>query len=620
MTITERFLKLFGYRAPTQRARTYMDPALTAYFGGAVSSAGVSVDEISALNFSPVWQAVRIISETVATLPIHVYRRDTDGRRRADDLLVADLLRWEPNPEMTSTQFREAWVAHALTWGNGFAEIERDSLGRAMRIWLLLPNAVTVTRDPAGNVIYLIRHESGQQVALPQSDVLHLAGPGFDGLIGYSVISKARESIGLGLACEQFGSSMFGSGARPSGILEHPGRLSDDARARLRGDFERLHAGIDNAHRVAVLEEGLKWTQTSIPPDDAQFLQTRAYQIEEIARWFNIPVSKLRIKDGGSYASLEQENSAFLTECLRPWLVRIEQEVRRKLLLPESSALYVEHNVDGLLRTDLASRYQAYSIGRNWGWLSVNEVRALEQLEPVEGGDTYMMPMNMMPMGTQPGPVAPAGGPGLGAPAVGNESNIEAPVPAVDVAATALNGAQIDSLLTVVSQVAQGLIPPANAKAIIESAFPFLSPSAVAKIFAGLESGASPSQIIRNLNYRETPSRYSKIDFTPPQGVRNAARQGLEWRREYNRGATAVGVARARDLSNGIQISPETIRRMVSYFARHEVDKQGEGWAPGQDGFPSAGRIAWACWGDDEGRRWAEKISGQMDRADELEG
>jgi len=552
MTITERIANLFGYVRPATRAKTYMDPALTAYFGGAVSSAGVSVDEISALNFSPVWQAVRIISETVATLPVHVYRREPDGRRRADDLLVADLLRWEPNPEMTATQFREAWVAHALTWGNGFAEIERDSLGRAMRIWLLLPNAVTVTRDPAGNVIYLIRHESGQQVAVPQSDMLHLAGPGFDGLMGYSVINKARESIGLGLACEQFGGSMFGSGARPSGILEHPGRLSDDARARLRGDFERLHSGIDNAHRVAVLEEGLRWTQTSIPPDDAQFLQTRAYQIEEIARWFNIPVSKLRVKDGGSYSSLEQENSAFLTECLRPWLVRIEQEVRRKLLLPESSALYVEHNVDGLLRTDLASRYQAYSIGRNWGWLSVNEVRALEQLEPVDGGDTYMMPMNMMPMGTQPGPVAPASSPAT------------------------------------TEQPAEDGSPSSN--------------------------GAPAPEI------RAIPRRYGGIDFIPPQGVRNAAKQGLEWRREHGRGGTAVGVARARDLSNGIQISPETIRRMVSYFARHEVDQQGEGWAPGQDGFPSAGRIAWALWGDDEGRRWAEKIAGQMDRADELEG
>ena len=552
MTLTDRIRNLFGFQKPATRARTFMDPALTAYFGGSVSTAGVSVDEFSALNYSPVFQAVRIISETVATLPIHVYRRDQDGRRRQDDLIVADLLRWEPNPEMTAVQFREAWVAHAISWGNGFAEIERDGLGRAIRLWLLPPSSVTVSRDAAGNIIYQYREQTGPVITLPHNDVLHLAGPGFDGLVGYSVIQKAREGIGLALAAEQFGSALFGTGARPSGILEHPGRLSDEARARLRGDWERLHAGIDNAHRVAVLEEGLKWTQTSIPPDDAQFLQTRTFQIEEVARWFNIPVSKLRVKDGGSYASLEQENSAFLSECLRPWLVRIEQEVRKKLLLPESAALYCEHNVDGLLRTDLQSRYSAYSVGRNWGWLSVNEVRALEQLEPIQGGDQYMTPMNMQPLGVQPGAIAPPSSPA-----------------------------------TVEQPVEDG------------------SPSSAA---------ASPPEI------RAVTRRYGGISFLPPQGVRNAARQGLEWRREYNRGGTAVGVARARDLSNGIQISPETIRRMVSYFARHEVDKQGEGWAPGQDGFPSAGRIAWALWGDDEGRRWSEKIAGQMDRADELEG
>lgn len=552
MTLTDRIRNLFGFQKPATRARTFMDPALTAYFGGSVSTAGVSVDEFSALNYSPVFQAVRIISETVATLPIHVYRRDQDGRRRQDDLIVADLLRWEPNPEMTAVQFREAWVAHAISWGNGFAEIERDGLGRAIRLWLLPPSSVTVSRDLAGNIIYQYREQTGPVITLPQNDVLHLAGPGFDGLVGYSVIQKAREGIGLALAAEQFGSALFGTGARPSGILEHPGRLSDDARARLRGDWERLHAGIDNAHRVAVLEEGLKWTQTSIPPDDAQFLQTRNFQIEEIARWFNIPVSKLRVKDGGSYASLEQENSAFLSECLRPWLVRIEQEVRKKLLLPESAALYCEHNVDGLLRTDLQSRYSAYSVGRNWGWLSVNEVRALEQLEPIQGGDQYMTPMNMQPLGVQPGAIAPPSSP----------ATVEQPV----------------------------------------------------------EDGSPSSAAASTPEIRAVPRRYGGIDFLPPQGVRNAARQGLEWRKEYNRGGTAVGVARARDLSNGIQISPETIRRMVSYFARHEVDKQGEGWAPGQDGFPSAGRIAWALWGDDEGRRWSEKIAGQMDRADELEG
>ena len=552
MTITERLRNLFGLSAPATRARTFMDPALTAYFGAATSNAGVSVDEVSALNYSPVFQAIRIISETVGTLPIHVYRRDQDGRRRQDDLIVADLLRWEPNPEMTAVQFREAWVAHAISWGNGFAEIERDGVGRAIRLWLLPPNSVAVTRDSAGNVVYQYREQTGPLITLPQNDVLHLAGPGFDGLVGYSIIQKAREGIGLALAAEQFGSSLFGTGARPSGILEHPGRLSDDARARLRGDWERLHSGIDNAHRVAVLEEGLKWTQTSIPPDDAQFLQTRAFQIEEVARWFNIPVSKLRVKDGGSYASLEQENSAFLSECLRPWLIRIEQEVRKKLLLPESSALYCEHNVDGLLRTDLQTRYQAYSIGRNWGWLSVNEVRALEQLEPIPNGDQYMTPMNMQPLGVQPGAVAPPSDP----------STVEQPI----------------------------------------------------------EDGSPSSAAANSPEIRAVPRRYGGISFLPPQGVRNAAHQGLEWRREYNRGGTAIGVARARDLSNGVQISPETIRRMVSYFARHEVDQQGEGWSPGQDGFPSAGRIAWALWGDDEGRRWAEKIAGQMDRADELEG
>ena len=545
MKLADRIRNLFGLTPATTRARNLLDLALNAYFGGSVSTAGVSVDEYSALNYSPVFQAVRIISETVATLPIHVYRRDQDGRRRQDELLVADLLRWEPNPEMTAVQFREAWLAHAISWGNGFAEIERDGLGRAIRLWLLPPNCVTVTRDSVGNVIYQYRQQTGPLVTIPQADMLHLAGPGFDGLVGYSVIQKAREGIGLALAAEQFGSALFGTGARPSGILEHPGRLSDDARARLRGDWERLHSGIDNAHRVAVLEEGLKWTQTSIPPDDAQFLQTRTFQIEEIARWFNIPVSKLRVKDGGSYASLEQENSAFLSECLRPWLVRIEQEFRKKLLLPESSALYAEHTVEGLLRTDLQSRYAAYSVGRNWGWLSVNEVRALEQLEPIEGGDQYMTPMNMQPLGVQPGAVA----------------------------------------------------PPSN-------------PS----------TDEQPAEDSQYPEIRAVPRRYGGIDFLPPQGVRNAARQGLEWRREYGRGGTAIGVARARDLSNGVQISPETIRRMVSYFARHEVDKEGTGWEPGQDGYPSAGRIAWALWGDDEGRRWSEKIAGQMDRADELEG
>jgi HK97 family phage portal protein len=400
---------------PKNRMPNLRDPALNVYFGVPTSTAGIAVTEDTALTYSPVFQAIRIISETVASLPLHVYRRTPTGRLRVDEMGVSDLLRFQPNDECTAMQFRESILAHALSWGNGYAEIERDSFGRPLRLWLLQPNTVVVERDEFGQLQYSYRLPGQRAVNLHSMDVLHIAGPGFDGITGYSVVKMARESIGLGMACEQFGAGLFGSGARPSGMLEHPGRLSDDARGRLRGDWERLHAGIDNAHRVAILEEGMKWTATSIPPDDAQFLQTRKFQIEEVARWFNIPPSKLRDTGGVSYSSLEQENIAFLSETLRPWLIRLEQEFRRKLLLPESSELYCEHSVEGLLRTDLSARYAAYAVGRNWGWLSVNEIRSLENLEPVAGGDVYLQPLNMQPLDSAGGAQAPAAAPTVGA-------------------------------------------------------------------------------------------------------------------------------------------------------------------------------------------------------------
>lgn len=398
--------------SPKNRMPNLRDPALNSFFGVPTSTAGVAVSEDTALTYSPVFQAIRIISETIASLPLHVYDKQPGGRVRIDDIAVAYLLKTQPNSESSAFQFRESIVAHALSWGNGFAEIERDIFGNIKNLWLLPPDLVKIDRDTNGNLFYKYQIPGSSVVRLAPSDVFHIAGPGFDGITGYSPIRLARESIGLGMACEQFGAGLFGSGARPSGMLEHPGRLSDDARGRLRGDWERLHSGLDNSHRVAILEEGMKWTATSIPPDDAQFLQTRKFQIEEVARWFNIPPSKLRDTGGVSYSSLEQENIAFLSETLRPWLVRIEQEIKRKLLLPESDSYYAEHSVEGLLRTDLAARYAAYAVGRNWGWLSINEIRALENLEPVPGGDVYLQPLNMQPLdgpgGAQAPPAAPS--------------------------------------------------------------------------------------------------------------------------------------------------------------------------------------------------------------------
>jgi HK97 family phage portal protein len=624
MTILDRIKSIFNLRMGNRPS--LRDPALTAFYGGAVSSAGVQVSESSALSYAPFWQAVRIISETISSLPFHVYQQTSSGRIIADDMMVADLLRFAPNEEMTSMQLREQWLAQALTWGNGYCEIERDTIGRPTRLWLLRAENMKVGRSENGDLQYIYRSDHARPTYIPASDVLHLRGPGGDGYVGASVVSLARDSIGLGIAAEAFGSSFFGRGARPSGVLEHPGRLSDDARGRLRGDWERLHSGIDNASRVAILEEGMKWTTTAIPPDDAQFLETRRFQLEEIARWFNIPVSKLRATGGSTYSSLEQENQAFLSETLRPWLVRIEQEVRNKLLLPISSSYYVEHRVEGLLRTDLAARYSAYAIGRNWGWLSVNEIRALEQLDPIEGGDVFLQPLNMQPVSSMGGAQAPPADPTV-APVVVDPTALPA-APAAPAETNDLEAYASDAVIALALAMTEHQIPSCEHGSTnrcrvcgIERERELVPPSRP----GGRHGWRIKWRPILPLRKTETErsmpaerrAKYDSIDFSPPAGVREEAARGLAWRAEYGRGGTEVGVARARDLSNGSNISPDTIGRMVSYFARHAVDSQGEGWSPGQDGFPSAGRIAWALWGGDPGQTWANKVAGQMDREDD---
>jgi HK97 family phage portal protein len=271
-----------------------------------------------------------------------------------------------------------------------------------------------VDQDEEGAPRYIYRHPKHGQTELNARDVFHIRGLGFDGMQGYSVVTMARDSLGLTIAAEKFGAKFFGQGARPSGVVTLPGHLSDEAFARLKRDFAATHSGIANSHRVAFLEQGMQWQTIGIPPEDAQFLQTRAFQIGEVARWFNIPVSKLRDSGGANYASLEQENMAFLAETLRPWLIRWEQEISAKLLLAhEKPVLYAEHLVDAILRVDLSARYNAYSIGRNWGWLSVNDIRAKEGMDPVEGGDIYLQPLNMQPLQAPAGPSAPTATPAV---------------------------------------------------------------------------------------------------------------------------------------------------------------------------------------------------------------
>lgn len=382
------------------------DPRLSDLFGAsAASDAGPAVTPWTALNYSAVYAAVKIISESIGSLPLHLYERlPGGGKRKAPEHPLYQLLHDSPNPEMGAMEWRSASMAHCLLWGNSYSEIVKNLSGQVVEIWPMDPAQVRPTRLGDGALVY----DLGGRAVLSRDAVLHVPGLSFDGVSGISPITQARQSIGLAMAIEKFGAGYFGRGARPGGVLTFPGQLSAEARTNLRRSFEDLHSGGANSHRVALLEQGLKWEAIGVPPEDSQFLQSRQFQILEICRWFNLPPHKLKDLANASYASLEQMNVEFLTDCLRPWLVRWEQHLARKLLSTEDrKKFFVEHSVEGILRGDLQSRYTSYSIARNWGWMSVNEIRALENLNPVDGGDVYLTPLNMSAAnGPSPDPAA----------------------------------------------------------------------------------------------------------------------------------------------------------------------------------------------------------------------
>jgi HK97 family phage portal protein len=365
-------------------------------------TAGVSVSQETALTYAAVWQAVTLISGQVASLPLILYKRlDGGGKERFTGHPLYRLLHDEPNPEMSSFIFRETLQAHVLTWGNAYAEIQRNAGNAPVALWPIPPDRVTPDRDPRTNALLyrVFNPKSGREVTIPAADMLHIPGLGFDGAVGYSVIQKARESIGLGIAAERFGAAFFGNGSTFGGILTHPKALQPDARKRIRESVEQQHAGPARAHKFMLLEEGLSYTKIGVPPQDAQFLQTRQFQVEEIARWFNLPPHKLKHLERSTNNNIEHQNLEYYIDCLRTWLVRWEQEIRRKLIAPaERKIQFAEFLVDALLRGDTASRYAAYAVGRQWGWLSPDDVRERENMNPLPGGagEIYLVPSNMM--------------------------------------------------------------------------------------------------------------------------------------------------------------------------------------------------------------------------------
>ena len=394
-------------RANTERRSFMVTPQDLSDMLSDRSAAGRVVTEERALAQATVLACVRLISESVGMLPLHLYRRLERGKERADDHAVYGIVHHSPNPEMTAAELAENMAGHLALWGNAYCEIEYDGAGHRRAVWPLRPDRMQVDVNDQNQRVYTYTLPNGQQVALSRWRVWHVRGWGTDAWVGKSTIALAREAIGLALATEEFGSRFFGNGSRPGGVLTHPGKLLPESSKRLKDSWEEMHKGLSNSHRVAVLEEGVTWTAIGIPPDDAQFLETRAYQDVQICGLFRVPPHMISIVDKSTSwgTGIGQQTQAFVTFCLGPYLRRISQSGGRDLLTDtERKTLFLEHLSSALVQNDLEARYRAYKIGREGGWLSVNDILEKENENPVEGGDTRLQPMNMAPLGSEPEP------------------------------------------------------------------------------------------------------------------------------------------------------------------------------------------------------------------------
>lgn len=398
--------KLFKSRDHPKIDNRTVGSSYSFYMGG--SSAGKNVNERSAMQMTAVYSCVRILAEAVAGLPLHLYRYKEDGgKERAIDNNLYHLLHDEPNKEMSSFIFRETLMTHLLLWGNAYAQIIRNGKGEVVALYPLMPNKMQVDRDNNGELYYIYTRSpdeaktmEGVTVYLRPRDVLHIPGLGFDGLVGYSPIAMAKNAIGLAIATEEYGAKFFANGAAPSGVLEHPGTIKDPS--RLRENWNSTFGGSANSGKVAVLEEGMKYTPISISPEQAQFLETRKFQIDEIARIFRVPPHMVGDLEKSSFSNIEQQSLEFVKYTLDPWVIRWEQSLSRSLLNEDEKRKYFfKFNLEGLLRGDYESRMSGYATARQNGWMSANDIRELENLDKIpaeDGGDLYLINGNMLPL------------------------------------------------------------------------------------------------------------------------------------------------------------------------------------------------------------------------------
>ena len=358
--------------------------------------AGVAVSEDTALTNAAVWACVRVIAETVAALPWRVYRKAAAGRELMSAHPVDWLLNNQANPEQTAFTFREALVAHALTWGNGYAEIQRDLAGRASALVLITPDRVCPRRTDAGDLVYEVDSGDGSKTTVLPADMLHLHGLAFDGLVGYSPVRMAARSIGLGIAQDVFGGAFYGNGTALGGMVEVPGTMQPEQINQMEKYLNDTHRGPDKAFKVRVVANGMKYHNIGMPMTDAQFIESRKFSVTEVARWFRVPPHKIADLERSTNNNIEHQSIEFVTDTIVPWVTRLEQEVNVKLFGARAvGSVYTKMAVNALMRGDAASRANFYRLMTQMGAMSINEVRELEELNGIGGaGDEHLVQLN----------------------------------------------------------------------------------------------------------------------------------------------------------------------------------------------------------------------------------
>ena len=365
------------------------------------ANSGEMVDEKSAMQIATVYACVRLLAESVAQLPLHLYKAtDNEGQEKAVDHPLYKILYREPNPEMTSFSFWEAAMTHLLLWGNSYSQIVRDGKNNVLGIYPLLPENVEIDRTDKGELYYIyhaytneVPGETNKDITFRRDEILHIPGLSFNGLVGFSPIAMMKNSLGTTMAVEKYGSAFFKNGAQPQGVLEHPGVLKNPE--KIRENWSDVYGGPGNAHKVALLEEGMTYKPISLPPEDSQFLSTREFGVEEICRIFRVPPHMVQDLKRATFSNIEHQSIDFVVHTLDPWLVRIEKAIVKDLLVEDEKDLYFpKFNVDGLLRGDYKSRMDGYSVGISTGIISPNEARRKENMPALseeEGGDFHIV-------------------------------------------------------------------------------------------------------------------------------------------------------------------------------------------------------------------------------------